>query len=69
MKNVIEKVIYFVFTIFIYILLRKVVTLAWDNFVPLNFKTNLLGAFVVFPIMVGASFILASITFKFIKKA
>ena len=68
MKNIIQKGIYFVFAIVIFILLWKIVTLTWDNFIPLNYKTNLLGALVVFPIMVVVSFILASITFKFIKK-
>ncbi|MEI5906670.1 hypothetical protein WAK64_06315 [Bacillus spongiae] len=68
MKIVIEKIIYFVFTIVIFIVLWKITSELWESFVPWNYKTDLLAAFVVAPVLIVVSFILASLSFKVIKE-
>jgi hypothetical protein len=67
MKQVFEKVIYFVFTIFIFVLLWIITGKLWEAYVPWNYKTDLLGIFVVVPILVIVSFILSSLSFKVIR--
>jgi heme/copper-type cytochrome/quinol oxidase subunit 2 len=67
MNQVLEKIIFFGFTIFIFIVLWKVTGELWDAFVPWNYKTDLLGIFVVAPILIVSSFILSSYSFKVIK--
>ncbi|WLR55577.1 hypothetical protein LC048_00720 [Mesobacillus subterraneus] len=67
MNQVLEKIIYFGFTIFIFIVLWKVTGELWETFVPWNYKTDLLGIFVVAPILIVSSFILSSYSFKVIR--
>lgn len=43
--------------IIIFWLLWQVMAYAWNQFVPLNYKTNLLGLLFVLPLMVLVSFI------------
>ncbi|QFT87393.1 hypothetical protein FIU87_01900 [Bacillus sp. THAF10] len=69
MKQVFEKVVYFIFTLFIFTFLWKLMAVLWDAFVPWNYKTDLLGLFVVTPILIGAAFILSSLSFKIIKNS
>ncbi|WP_226671094.1 hypothetical protein [Metabacillus litoralis] len=68
MRIVMEKIIYFVFTLFIFIVLWKITAVLWDAFVPWNYKTDLLGIFVVIPVLFAVSFVFASLSFKFIKE-
>ncbi|RLQ92266.1 hypothetical protein [Falsibacillus albus] len=67
LKQVVEKIIYFVFTVFIFIVLWKLMAVFWDKFVPWNYKTDLLGLCVVTPLLIALSFILSSLSFKVIK--
>jgi hypothetical protein len=67
MKTLFEKIIYFAFTIFIFIVLWKITAAFWDAFVPWNYKTDLIGIFVVLPALVTAAFILSSVSFKVIR--
>jgi len=67
MRRVLEKIIYFVFTIFVFIVLLKVMDRLWEAFVPWNYKTDLLGIFVVIPILIAVSFILSSLSFKVVR--
>ncbi|MEA3319542.1 MAG: hypothetical protein U9Q88_05905 [Bacillota bacterium] len=69
MKQVFEKVIYFIFTLFIFTVLWKLMAVLWDAFVPWNYKTDLLGLFVVTPLLLAAAFILSSLSFKIIKSS
>lgn len=39
----------------------------WEALVPWNYKTDLLGFFVVIPLLITAAFILSSLSFKVIK--
>jgi hypothetical protein len=67
MKILFEKIMYFAFTIFIFIVLWKITSALWDASVPWNYKTDLIGIFVVIPILVAAAFILSSVSFKVIR--
>jgi hypothetical protein len=69
MKTVIEKIIYFVFTLFIFMILWKITFVFWEAFVPWNYKTDLIGIFVVIPMLAAVAFILSSLIFKVIKNA
>lgn len=69
MRKFIEKIIYFVFTILIFVVLWKVTGEVWEEFVPLNYKTNLIGLIFVSPIIIILSFVLSSLTFHFIRKS
>jgi hypothetical protein len=69
MKTVIEKIIYFVFTLFIFMILWKITFVFWEAFVPWNYKTDLIGIFVVIPMLSAVAFILSSLIFKVIKNA
>ncbi|GGM24051.1 hypothetical protein GCM10011351_07260 [Paraliobacillus quinghaiensis] len=68
MKTILAKIIYFTFTLFIFTVLWKVMIEIWDAFVPWNYKTDLLGIFVVAPIVISSSFILSSLCFKVIRE-
>lgn len=67
MNQVLGKIIYFGFTIFIFIVLWKLTGELWEAFVPWNYKTDLLGIFVVAPILIISSFIISSYSFKVIR--
>lgn len=67
MKKVLEKIIYFCLTIFIFIVLWTVTGELWEAFVPWNYKTDLLGILVVAPILLVSSFVLSSYSFKVIR--
>ncbi|MFS1512406.1 hypothetical protein VQL36_08230 [Chengkuizengella sp. SCS-71B] len=67
MKQVLEKIIYFGLTVGIFIVLWRIMGELWDAFVPWNYKTDLLGIFVVTPIIIVVSFILSSLCFKVIR--
>jgi hypothetical protein len=67
MNTLFEKIIYFAFTIFIFLVLWKVTFVLWDAFVPWNYKTDLIGIFVVIPALLAAAFILSSVSFKVIR--
>ncbi|MCA1064006.1 hypothetical protein QTG56_02135 [Rossellomorea sp. AcN35-11] len=69
MKQVLEKVIYYVFTLFILILLGKMTFKVWEAFVPWNYKTDLIGLFFVMPLLVAVSFILAGLSIKVLRKS
>ncbi|WP_241494438.1 hypothetical protein [Bacillus coahuilensis] len=63
MKQVFEKVIYFIFTLFIFAVLWKLLAVLWDAFVPWNYKTDLLGLFVVTPLLIAAVFYFIKLVF------
>ncbi|WP_433747921.1 hypothetical protein [Falsibacillus pallidus] len=65
--KLLERIIYFLFTIFIFIVLWNVMTRLWDAFVPWNYKTDFIGVVVVTPLLIAAAFILSSLSFKVIK--
>jgi hypothetical protein len=69
MKKIVERVIYFVLTILIFLVLWKVTGEVWEAFVPLNYKTNLIGIIFVTPIIIILSFILSSLIFHFIRNS
>lgn len=69
MKALMEKFIYFIFVIFIFIVLWKMTASLWDAFIPWNYKTDLIGLFVVIPLLAAAAFILAGVMFKVIKNS
>ncbi|MCT2536427.1 hypothetical protein NC661_03790 [Aquibacillus koreensis] len=66
-NRILEKIIYFGFTIFIFVVLWKITGEFWEAFVPWNYKTDLLGIFIVAPLLVLVSFILSNLSFKVIK--
>ncbi|KPL58475.1 hypothetical protein [Rossellomorea vietnamensis] len=66
-KRFVERLIYLVFTLFIFIVLWKVTALLWDAFVPWNYKTDLVGLLIVTPILIALSFILSSLAFQYTK--
>ncbi|MGG4168913.1 hypothetical protein ABEW00_15840 [Rossellomorea vietnamensis] len=66
-KRLVERLIYLVFTLFIFIVLWKVTALLWDAFVPWNYKTDLVGLLIVTPILIALSFILSTLAFQYTK--
>ncbi|MFL8935223.1 hypothetical protein ACKA06_00360 [Rossellomorea oryzaecorticis] len=69
MRALKEKFIYFIFVIFIFIVLWKMTASLWDAFIPWNYKTDLIGLFVVIPLLAAAAFIIAGVMFKVIKNS
>lgn len=69
MNQVLAKVIYFVFTIFIFSTLWKLTGVFWNSYVPWNVKTDLLVIIVVAPILIIFSFILSSLSFTVIRSS
>ncbi|MGR3762909.1 hypothetical protein [Rossellomorea sp. NS-SX7] len=69
LKTLFEKIIYFAFTVFIFIILWNIMAALWEAFVPWNYKTDLIGIFVVIPALVAAAFILSSVSFKVIRNS
>ncbi|TLS36282.1 hypothetical protein FCL54_16200 [Pseudalkalibacillus caeni] len=69
LKKIIEGIIYFLITVLIFIVLWKVTGKVWEEFVPLNYKTNLIGFIFVTPIVIILSFSLSSMIFHFIRKS
>ena len=69
LRKFIERVIYFVLSILIFIMLWKVTGEVWEEFVPLNYKTNLIGLIFVAPIIIILSFVLSSLIFHFIRRS
>ncbi|WP_391207306.1 hypothetical protein [Psychrobacillus sp. L4] len=67
MNQVLAKIIYFVFVIYIFITLWKYTGVLWNAYVPWNVQTDLLTIFVVTPILIAVSFILSSLSFKVIR--
>ncbi|KMJ60529.1 hypothetical protein AB685_04090 [Bacillus sp. LL01] len=67
LKQGFEKIIYFVFTMFIFVMLWKAMGIFWNAFVPWNLKTDLIGLFVVAPLLIILAFVLSSLSFKVIK--
>ncbi|MCA0987328.1 hypothetical protein [Guptibacillus algicola] len=61
MRNVVRQAIYFVVTLFIFLFLWRVVGWLWELYVPFNYKTDFIGLLFVLPVMVGCSFLLASL--------
>lgn len=69
MKKFLERFIYMVLTILIFMVLWKVTGEVWEEVVPLNYKTNLIGFIFVTPIIIILSFILSGLTFHIIRKS
>ncbi|MGG3915431.1 hypothetical protein [Rossellomorea vietnamensis] len=67
MKRMVERLIYLVFTLFIFIVLWKGTAFLWEAFVPWNYKTDLLGLLVVIPILIALSFLLSTLAFQYTK--
>ncbi len=67
LKKVSEKVIYFVFTLFLFVLLWKAMGVFWNAFVPWNLTTDLIGLFVVAPLLIILAFVLSGLSFKVIR--
>lgn len=68
-KTLFEKFLYFTITFVIFIVLWKVMAVIWEAFLPWNYKTDLIGIFVVIPALVAAAFILSSLCFKAIRNS
>ncbi|WP_229596398.1 hypothetical protein [Rossellomorea vietnamensis] len=69
MKRLVEWLIYLVFTLFIFIVLWKGTAYLWEAFVPWNYKTDIVGLFIVIPILSALSFILSTLVFQYIKNS
>lgn len=69
MKRMVERLIYLVFTLFIFIVLWKGTAFLWEAFVPWNYKTDLLGLLVVIPILIALSFLLSTLAFQYTKES
>ncbi|MBN8193304.1 hypothetical protein JI667_14230 [Bacillus sp. NTK074B] len=67
MKRLVERLIYLVFTLFIFIVLWKGTAFVWEAFVPWNFKSDMAMLFIVTPVLLGLSFILSSLAFHYTK--
>lgn len=67
MKQIIGKILHFMFVIFILIVLWKLTSKIRESFVPWNYKTDLIGILVVTPILILISFIISSLSFKVIR--
>lgn len=67
MKRLVERLIYLVFTLFIFIVLWKGTAFVWEAFVPWNFKSDMAMLFIATPVLLGLSFILSSLAFHYTK--
>ncbi|TYS74800.1 hypothetical protein FZC75_00935 [Sutcliffiella horikoshii] len=67
MKKGFEKIIYFIFTLFKFVLLWKAMGILWNAFVTWNLTTDLIGLFVVAPLLIILAFVLSSLSLKVIK--
>ncbi|WP_230500341.1 hypothetical protein [Sutcliffiella rhizosphaerae] len=68
MIKILEKIIYFFFTICFFVVLWKITGRLWNSFVPWNSATDLIGIFFVAPILIGLAFLLTSLSFNVIKQ-
>ncbi|MFG6494806.1 hypothetical protein P8610_05570 [Fictibacillus sp. UD] len=60
MKYFLRKIVYAVFSIILFIVLWNIMSWIWNAYVPLNYKTDLFGLFVVTPIILIISCVLPS---------
>ena len=67
MKQLTEKVLFFIFTLLIFRVLWEITGFLWNAFVPWNYKTDLLALFVVIPLLFVASLSLTHLSFNIIK--
>ncbi|UAL49584.1 hypothetical protein K7887_13950 [Sutcliffiella horikoshii] len=68
LKKGLEKILYLVFTVIIFVLLWKVMGIFWNAFVPWNLTTDLIGLFVVAPLLIILAFVLSSLSFKVVRE-
>lgn len=69
MRNTSKKLIYFVLTFFIFMLLLKLFGWIENEYLPLNTQTQLISLFIIIPAIVILSFILSSLIFKGLEEA
>ncbi|TYS68505.1 hypothetical protein FZC76_10295 [Sutcliffiella horikoshii] len=67
LKKGLEKILFLLFSVFIFVLLWKVMGIFWNAFVPWNLTTDLIGLFVVAPLLMILTFVLSSLSFKIIR--
>jgi uncharacterized membrane protein YwzB len=67
MKRLVERLIYLVFTLFIFVVLWKGTAILWEAFVPWNYRTDLFGILIVTPLLIVLSFILSTLAFQYRK--
>ncbi|WP_377890292.1 hypothetical protein [Alkalihalobacillus sp. R86527] len=67
MRNGVRKAIYLVLTLFIFLFLWRVVGWIWELYVPFTYKTDLIGILFVLPVMIGCSFLLASLMVRILE--
>lgn len=67
MNQIFAKIIYFIFTLFIFVALWKITGILWNAYVPWNTATDLLALLLVIPTLIAVSFILSSVSFKVIR--
>ncbi|PRX79657.1 inhibitor of the pro-sigma K processing machinery [Bacillus sp. V-88] len=67
MKRLVGRLIYLVFTLFIFVLLWKGTAILWEAFVPWNYRTDLFGILIVTPLLIVLSFILSTLAFQYRK--
>mgnify|MGYP005830643945 CR=1 FL=1 len=67
LKKGLEKIKYFGFTLFIFVLLWKAMGEFWNALVPWNLTTDLIGIFVVAPLLIILAFVLSSFFKKVVR--
>ncbi|ANU12349.1 hypothetical protein BBH88_18775 (plasmid) [Planococcus antarcticus DSM 14505] len=69
MKNLSEKLIYYLITFVIFFLLFKIVAWLENAYIPLNTQTQLVSGIIILPTIVILSFVLSSLLFKSLKES
>lgn len=69
MKNVSERVIFYLISFFIFFLLFKIVAWLENTYIPLNTQSQLISGIVILPAIIILSFILAGLLFKSLKES
>ncbi|WP_270181176.1 hypothetical protein [Alkalihalobacillus sp. CinArs1] len=68
MKHLVRKAIYLMMTLCIFLIEWRVVGWLWNKYIPFHYKTDLIGLLFVLPVMVGSSFLLASLAMKVLRE-
>ncbi|AIY05406.1 hypothetical protein Plano_1441 [Planococcus sp. PAMC 21323] len=69
MKNLSEKLIYYLITFVIFFLLFKIFAWMENAYIPLNTQTQLMSGIIILPAIVILSFVLSGLLFKSLKES
>ncbi|RAZ69587.1 hypothetical protein DP119_02710 [Planococcus maitriensis] len=69
MKTLLEKFIYFLISLFVFLLLFKIVAWIANTHIPLNTQAQLISGIIILPVIAVLSIILSNLLVKSIKES